>query len=46
MLDVGATIGGDAEHLKTLAVMGSAMASVLFDLERPTVGRSISASRK
>jgi glycerol-3-phosphate acyltransferase PlsX len=38
MLDVGATIGGDAEHLKTLAVMGSAMASVLFDLERPTVG--------
>ena len=38
MLDLGATIGGDAQHLKTLAVMGSAMASVLFDLERPTVG--------
>jgi glycerol-3-phosphate acyltransferase PlsX len=38
ILDVGATIGGDAQHLKTLAVMGSAMARVLFDLERPTVG--------
>src|ERR1700710_1746494 len=38
ILDVGATIGGDAQHLKTLALMGSAMASVQFDLERPTVG--------
>ena len=38
ILDVGATIGGDAQHLRTLAVMGGAMASVLFDLERPTVG--------
>ena len=38
MLDLGATIGGDAHHLVALAVMGSAMASVLFDLERPTVG--------
>jgi glycerol-3-phosphate acyltransferase PlsX len=38
MLDVGATIGGDAQHLMALAVMGSAMARVLFDLERPTVG--------
>src|SRR5229473_2413587 len=38
ILDVGATIGGDAQHLKTLALMGSAMASVLFNLERPTVG--------
>ena len=38
ILDVGATIGGDAQHLMTLALMGSAMASVLFDLERPTVG--------
>jgi glycerol-3-phosphate acyltransferase PlsX len=38
ILDVGATIGGDAQHLKTLAVMGSAMARVLFDLDRPTVG--------
>jgi glycerol-3-phosphate acyltransferase PlsX len=38
VLDLGATIGGDANHLKALAVMGAAMASVLFDLERPTVG--------
>src|SRR6185312_8192507 len=38
ILDVGATIGGDAQHLKALALMGGAMASVLFDLERPTVG--------
>ena len=38
VLDLGATIGGDAHHLMALAVMGSAMASVLFDLERPTVG--------
>src|ERR1700684_769395 len=38
VLDLGATIGGDAHHLVALAVMGSAMASVLFGLERPTVG--------
>ena len=38
VLDLGATIGGDARHLVTLAVMGSAMASVLFERERPTVG--------
>ena len=38
VLDLGATIGGDAHHLVALAVMGSALASVLFDLERPTVG--------
>jgi glycerol-3-phosphate acyltransferase PlsX len=38
VLDVGASIGGDAKHLATLAVLGSAMARVLFDLERPTVG--------
>jgi len=38
VLDLGATIGGDARHLVTLAVLGSAMASVLFNLERPTVG--------
>jgi glycerol-3-phosphate acyltransferase PlsX len=38
VLDLGATIGGDAQHLVTLAALGSAMASVLFDLERPTVG--------
>jgi glycerol-3-phosphate acyltransferase PlsX len=38
VLDVGATIGADSEHLVDLAVMGSAMARVLFDLKRPTVG--------
>jgi phosphate acyltransferase len=38
VLDLGATIGGDARHLVTLAVLGSAMASVMFGLERPTVG--------
>jgi glycerol-3-phosphate acyltransferase PlsX len=38
VLDLGASIGGDAQHLKALAVMGAATASVLFDLERPTVG--------
>ncbi len=38
VLDLGATIGGDAHHLVGLAVMGAAMASVLFNLKRPTVG--------
>jgi phosphate acyltransferase len=38
VLDLGATIGGDAHHLVALAVMGSAMARVLFNVERPTVG--------
>jgi phosphate acyltransferase len=38
VLDLGATIGGDARHLVTLAVMGAAMASVLFNKARPTVG--------
>jgi glycerol-3-phosphate acyltransferase PlsX len=38
VLDLGATIGADATHLTALAVMGGAMARVLFDLERPTVG--------
>jgi phosphate acyltransferase len=38
VLDLGATIGGDAHHLVAMAAMGSAMASVLFNLERPTVG--------
>ena len=38
MLDLGASIGADAEHLVDMAVMGSAMARVLFHLDRPTVG--------
>jgi glycerol-3-phosphate acyltransferase PlsX len=38
ILDVGASIGADAEHLVDLAVMGSAMARVLLDVDRPKVG--------
>ena len=38
VLDVGASIGADAEHLVDLAVMGAAMARILFGFERPTVG--------
>jgi glycerol-3-phosphate acyltransferase PlsX len=38
VLDVGASIGADAQHLLDLATMGSAMARVLFGLERPSVG--------
>lgn len=38
VLDLGASIGADETHLVNLAVMGSAMARVLFDLDRPTVG--------
>ena len=38
VLDMGASIGGDAHHLVNLAVMGAAMARVLFDIDRPTVG--------
>ena len=38
VLDVGATIGADAQHLIDLAIMGSAMARIVFDIDRPTVG--------
>ena len=38
VLDLGASIGADAEHLLDMAVMGSAMARVLFNRDRPTVG--------
>jgi glycerol-3-phosphate acyltransferase PlsX len=38
VLDVGASIGADAKHLVDLAVMGGAMARVLFDVDRPTLG--------
>jgi glycerol-3-phosphate acyltransferase PlsX len=38
VLDVGASIGADELHLVNLATMGSAMARILFDIERPTVG--------
>jgi len=38
VLDIGATIGADALHLVDMAIMGAAMAHIVFDLERPTVG--------
>ena len=38
VLDVGATIGADAAHLVDMAVMGAAMARIVFDLPKPTVG--------
>ncbi len=38
VLDVGASIGADAEHLVDLAVMGAATARILFGVVRPTVG--------
>jgi glycerol-3-phosphate acyltransferase PlsX len=38
VLDLGASIGADAKHLVDMAVMGAAMARIVFDLERPTVG--------
>ena len=38
VLDVGATIGADAHHLMDLAIMGAAMARIMFDIDKPTVG--------
>ncbi|MBL8570013.1 MAG: phosphate acyltransferase PlsX [Phreatobacter sp.] len=38
VLDMGASIGADARALVDMAVMGAAMARVVFDLETPTVG--------
>jgi glycerol-3-phosphate acyltransferase PlsX len=38
VLDVGASIGADADHLVDLALMGAATARILFGLQRPTVG--------
>jgi phosphate acyltransferase len=38
VLDVGASIGGDAKHLVNLAVMGAALARIVFDVEKPSVG--------
>ncbi len=37
VLDVGATVGADARQLIEFAVMGEAMASCLFGLDRPSV---------
>ncbi|EHS52598.1 Phosphate acyltransferase [Rhizobium sp. PDO1-076] len=38
VLDVGATIGADAQQLLDFALMGGAMARALFEIERPLVG--------
>ena len=38
VLDVGASIGAEAQHYVDLAIMGAAMAAIVFDLEKPTVG--------
>lgn len=38
VLDIGASIGADAHHLVDLAIMGAAMANILLDIEKPTVG--------
>ena len=38
VLDVGATIGADAEQLVDFAIMGEAMARVLLGIEKPSVG--------
>src|SRR5690348_15084069 len=38
VLDLGASIGADTHHLVNLALMGSAMARVLFGIARPKVG--------
>lgn len=38
VLDIGATIGADANQLVDFAVMGAAMFRALYHVERPTVG--------
>jgi glycerol-3-phosphate acyltransferase PlsX len=38
VLDLGASIGADAPHLVDMAVMGAAMARIVFGHERPSVG--------
>jgi phosphate acyltransferase len=38
VLDVGATIGADAQQLVDFAILGGALARALLDIERPTVG--------
>jgi glycerol-3-phosphate acyltransferase PlsX len=38
VLDLGASIGADADHLVDLAVMGAATARILFGIPHPTVG--------
>lgn len=38
VLDIGATIGADAQQLLDFALMGGAMARALFEVDRPTIG--------
>ncbi len=38
VLDVGATIGGDAKQLVDFSILGAALARALFDAELPTIG--------
>lgn len=38
VLDLGASIGADTQHLIDMAVMGGAMARILLHIDRPTVG--------
>ena len=38
VLDVGATIGGDAKQLVDFSILGAALARALFDQELPTIG--------
>ena len=38
VLDVGATIGADAEHLVDMSIMGAAMARIVLGIAKPTVG--------
>lgn len=38
VLDVGATVGADAQQLIDFTMMGAAMARALFEIDRPTVG--------
>jgi glycerol-3-phosphate acyltransferase PlsX len=38
VLDVGATVGGDARQLVDFTILGAALARALFDQDSPTVG--------
>ncbi len=38
VLDVGATVGGDARQLVDFSILGAALARSLFDQESPTIG--------
>ncbi len=38
VLDVGATVGGDAEQLVDFSILGAALARALFDQESPSIG--------